>query len=470
MKRSLLILSILLFYGLAAAQPQSVVWEMSSPNYDTTIVRHWQGDEYIVYTSTGVGPGMVSYHNNASGTTVSAKIPANVIINDFRIANDSVFAGGSFVNYSTKQGLLACFSISELLSGNVQYRSVLLPPASLLNSICGTTGLEIRITGVTRLALYKYGGGTRIAYIAENHIADLSGNVAYYRVGFGDAAFLSGSNLWDLCSYHYNKDGIESYTDICTTDHKIVVTAKSDDYGYHNLRFQVFDKTRDYAIAPPGPYSTRYGYTDHRALAKVMVTHLKNDDVAVAYHYSDGAKGGLAVKTIDVGGSSPVLINNREIPEDTTFNIYWHMNDIRYDYGQDELLILNKIDDPLMGLESYIFKIHAPYASGASCIVESCPFMKITHSLDNFGSNRFIASGRNAVSANPNIFNEFLGATSSCGSVGKAKCDYNLPITSDDRPRHHCTVWLYSIPSPIPTSSNSEPTSHENINPICRKP
>ena len=471
MKRLLLLLPLWLLPCLAAAQPQSVVWEMPSLSYDTTIVRHWQGDEYIVYSSSGAGPGIVSYHNNVSGSTISAELPPDVIINDFRIAHDSVFAGGSFFSSSGKQGLLACFSISELLSGNVNYQSVLLPRASLINSVCWTMGLDIKITGVTRLALYEYEGSTRIAYIADNQIVNTTTNNAeYYRVGYGDAAFLSVSSHWDLSGYHFNKDGIESYTDICTTDHKIVITAKSDDYDYQNLRFQVFDKTRNFAHTPLGPYSMRYGYTDHRALAKVMVTHLKNDDVAVAYHYSDGTKGGLAVKVIDVGGSTPILINNLEIQEDTTYNLGWNMNDIRYDYEQDGLLVLNRIDDPLMGVESYIFQIYSPYASGASCIVESCSFMETIHSLDNFGSRRFIASGKSVALMNPNIVIEPLGASYSCGSVGKANCNYILPIRSDDRPRHHCTIWDDFPIMPGPTQSNSEPTSYVNINPICQQP
>ena len=249
MKKLLLLLPLWLLPCLAAAQPQSVVWEMPSLSYDTTIVRHWQGDEYIVYSSSGAGPGIVSYHNNVSGSTISAELPPDVIINDFRIAHDSVFAGGSFFSSSGKQGLLACFSISELLSGNVNYQSVLLPRASLINSVCWTMGLEIKITGVTRLALYEYEGSTRIAYIADNQIVNTTTNNAeYYRVGYGDAAFLSVSSHWDLSGYHFNKDGIESYTDICTTDHKIVITAKSDDYDYQNLRFQVFDRMADRAL------------------------------------------------------------------------------------------------------------------------------------------------------------------------------------------------------------------------------
>ena len=104
---------------------------MSSLNYDTTIVRHWQGDEYIVYSSSGAGPGIVSYHNNVSGSTISAELPPDVIINDFRIAHDSVFAGGAFINSLNSYGLLACFDINIFLSGLFDYKFCLLTSTPL---------------------------------------------------------------------------------------------------------------------------------------------------------------------------------------------------------------------------------------------------------------------------------------------------------------------------------------------------
>lgn len=111
--------------GASVAWGQSTVCETPSAVCDTTIVRHWKGDEYIVYTALSSGARTVAYHNRATGNIISASVPSYVTINDFRIANDSVFAGGS-VNTGTKQGLLACFAINDLLVGTVNYDSLVL--------------------------------------------------------------------------------------------------------------------------------------------------------------------------------------------------------------------------------------------------------------------------------------------------------------------------------------------------------
>lgn len=125
MKKNSLLFSFLCLMGASVAWGQSTVCETPSAVCDTTIVRHWKGDEYIVYTALSSGARTVAYHNRASGNIISASVPSYVTINDFRIANDSVFAGGS-VNTSTKQGLLACFAINDLLAGAVNYHSLAL--------------------------------------------------------------------------------------------------------------------------------------------------------------------------------------------------------------------------------------------------------------------------------------------------------------------------------------------------------
>lgn len=123
MKKNSLLFSFLCLMGASVAWGQSTVCETPSAVCDTTIVRHWKGDEYIVYTALSSGARTVAYHNRATGNIISASVPSYVTINDFRIANDSVFAGGS-VNTGTKQGLLACFAISDLLAGAVNYHSL----------------------------------------------------------------------------------------------------------------------------------------------------------------------------------------------------------------------------------------------------------------------------------------------------------------------------------------------------------
>ena len=149
MKKKTILFSILCLMGATVAWGQSTVCETPSAVCDTTIVRHWRGDEYIVYTAPSSGARTVAYHNQATGNIISASVPYYVTINDFRIANDSVYAGGS-INIGTKKGLLACFAISDLLAGAVNYHSLMFAPSSS-GWVAGNTQIEDE----TRLALYR---------------------------------------------------------------------------------------------------------------------------------------------------------------------------------------------------------------------------------------------------------------------------------------------------------------------------
>ncbi len=461
MKKLLLLLPLWLLPCLAAAQPQSVVWEMPSLNYDTTIVRHWQGDEYIVYSSSGTGPGIVSYHDNASGTTISATLPSNVIIKDFRIAHDSVFAGGAFINSLNSYGLLACFDINIFLSGTLNYKYCRLYPNPLSLSECSTDYDDV-ILSVKRLALYEHGGATRIAYIADNNITETGNslNVVYHRVGYGDAAYLT--NGWDICMYHYNKDGKEDFTDICTTDNKIVLVALSTDSSH--LRFQALSKTRDFANLGASSFPPGYCFYDHKVLDKgVMVTPIAGDMVSMACHYDDGADAaGLTVKTVDVGSSTPTLLSSLDIVADDPSNTpSWHINDMQYSKEHDQLLILNRISQSLAGCNSYVFHLYSPTIPYINYDAETCQLGKDFQSLDLFDTQKYIISGNSGI-PNPIVFIKPIAMPSNCSVVTTKDATKFLPKMYLWG-HHHCTYQ--------PVNNNSgyySITNHSNpINPTC---
>ena len=428
MKKNAILFCLLCLIGTSTALAQSVVCKTPNTVCDTTIVRHWRGSEYIVYTAHSSGTRTVAYHNHATGNIISAPVPSYVTINDFRIANDSVFAGGS-VNTGIKRGLLACFAINDLLAGNFYYHSLVWYPDST-HIVLGITQIE----DVTRLALYRYGAGTRIAYIAYNTTNPIDPAAPYpYRVGFGDAAFVNGTS-WDICHYHLNKDGIEEYTDICATENKIVIAARTNDSN--RVKFQVFKKVRDYTNLSPIIYSNRYGCYDHQTLGKVMVAPLAGNLVSLAYHYYDTISKGLAIKTIDVSGSTPVIVASIKSPETATNT--WHMNDMRYDSYTDHLLILNYIDDPFMAAQSYVFQIGAPATLVGPYSVRHCPYPKVLHALDNCTPMGFIASGTDA-NPNLNVWKGVPNQPGNCEMEHAVGFSNTTPTLDTKLKRHHCT-------------------------------
>ena len=205
MKTRLLLTFLLILSVVDSLWGQSSIWYFPECITDTTIVREWKDGSYLVYSRSGSAQKVTLHDDNAS-TAVSVQLPSYVRINDFRIANDSVFAGGYMLNASSKQGLLACFDINDMLGGSGSFQCMIFNKNPMLNDCCDVDYYD-QVTEVKRITLFKDGSLTRIAYVARNNILHSSTGPVVYpnRVGYGDAAFSGG--LWTVNHYHYNNDG-----------------------------------------------------------------------------------------------------------------------------------------------------------------------------------------------------------------------------------------------------------------------
>ena len=441
--------------NIIATYGQSNVWEMPTVSIDTSIVRYWNQDKYFVYMVTQSGTKSFEFHDNVSNITYGANLDPQVTINDFQIGHDSIFAGGTVNLSGEKYGLLACFSINDFLSGYSSANYLIFQSSASYFS----SGFYNTIVEVKRIALYEYENSIRIAYIADNHINHQPNYlpVAYYRSGYGDAAFLSTG--WDVCNYYLNKDGTEVFTDICTTESKILMTGPSCDSSL--LKFQVFNKMRDFVQPYYSTHTIHYGFTDHRVLGKVMASHLFDDLVSLAYHYSDGTQGGLCVKTIDCN-IPPVLLTSLEITEDTSNYTKWHMNDIRFDPVIEELLVLNKIEDPLSFVNSYVFQLGLPIAPTGTGVIEYIFQSTEIQSMDLFGPSKFITSGV-SMSASPILFNNLIGTPTTCGVYGAAPVSTSFPKLNGASSHHHVTVLPFYTYGSYPLV-----ITNKTINTICQ--
>ena len=436
MKKVLVMLALVSALIDGTAWCQSMVWEMPNMVSDTSIIRYWKDDTYIVYSRAGSNPGEIVLHDNNNGTILSTTLPPNIIINDFRIANDTVFAGGSVLSVGSSTGLIACFAINDLLNGTGVYYACFLNGNNLGLSNCSVDFKDL-ITGVTRLTLYNDGGHTRIAYVANNIIVDRNTNEIYYRrIGYGDAAFLS--TWWDIQEYHYNKDGYDDYSDITTTDNYIVIPARTNDSAL--FKFQVFDKVVNYAAVPPSTYTWRYGTSEHNAVGKVMTTGIVNDFVAMSYHYKTATSCGLAVKVFYIVGGVPSLLHSIEIPFSNDLISNWVMRDMRYNQDCDKLWILNDIDNPVTGMYgSYIVEIDMGSITTGTYNFRYLPTMKTAFSMDNFTANMLIESGTES----SGILNTFIESDSpsvSCGVGTVINGSLTTPRVYKIE-RHHCTYF-----------------------------
>lgn len=386
-----LLLIVLLIGGCCTAAAQSRIWEMPTIPADTTIVREWKEGKYIVYSRQGTSQS-VSYHDNSSPVVRSAQIPSNVIINDFRIAGEKVYAGGKVLGTPYSHGLLACFEINDLLGSSGVFHVYVFNSINLMNSNCETNYTD-QVTEVKRIKLFQYGSTDHIAYIANDSIINLDPWIeGCRRMGYGDFCFTGSS--WTPYRFNYNKDGINVFSDMAITDNYIALASKSCEYD--RFEFVVHNKIIDYAnIIPTPPYHIYY-FTDHKVLGRVMATALGGDTFAVAYHYDAPPLGaGLAVKIFNIVGGAPTLLYSLEVPPTVMSSNWCEMRDIVYVNNTGELWLLNDIKSPATGMGgSYIYRIDMGNVYAGVYEAHYIPDYYQLHSLDYYLNKGYISSGK----------------------------------------------------------------------------
>ncbi|MBR3725495.1 MAG: hypothetical protein IKN11_08935 [Bacteroidales bacterium] len=402
---------LILLSAAWTAAAQSNVWVSPGIPSDTSIVRQWRGQEYIVYSRLGTMPGVMAYHDNAAGVIRRAVLPGDMVINDFRISRDTVYAGGSVMYGGHQVGMLGCFAIGDLLSGSFTFYWTRFSVSYMgLTDLCRNDSYD-QVTGVKRLEVFQCGRTMRqhVAYISDNLILRSSGDyssIMLRRIGCGDAEFYNHN--WILNDYHYNKDGREKYTDITLTDNHVVVVSFDSDY-YH-FRFELYDKVFNFAHSIPPPGGTVvYDFSDHVVEGRVMAAAITGDMFAAAYHYHDPSGDcGLAIKWISVSGGVPTLQYSVDIPLSSTSSMA--MRDVRYSPQTNSLWLLSDEVSQATGVwGSYIHRIDMGNVYAGLYEERYYSGYKL-YSLDGFVGGGHITSGVNPGTGFLSIGNETMPA------------------------------------------------------------
>ena len=413
MKNRLFIL-IFLVAGVGSLWGQSFICEAPAVATDTSIVRWWKAQKYVVYSRQGSNPATVSLVDFASGMVKTATLPSGATINDFRIDGNKVIAGGSNMSGSQKVGLLACVDILDLEAGSGSFHVCSFSNTWMDDGCCAVDYFN-RITDVKRIAIVK-GGVSEVAFIADNVILDSDGEtVLFNRVGYGSAAIPPVSG--NIFEYHYNKYGMEEYTDIDTMENYIVIAAKATDSS--TLRLQVFDKTHDFARCKYYSYTTdRYCHNDHVLMGNPMLTALDGNNFAVAYHTKPNAFGNsiMGVKKYSVTGGVPSLTGSLEVSMSSGNLNNWKMRDVKYCSHYHTLMALN--DCPAFstsnfGSNVYLFDM-LNFNTGPHQI-RFFPYRYSEYSLDMSQNSGYVLSGQMNVVGQLAVLEEFIPAPYSCG-------------------------------------------------------
>ena len=408
---------------------QSYVSEMPNNPSDTSIVRYWDNNISIVY----------AYHRSdkdkhfllvdeTSPTVLRISVPEEVTVNDFRILNGKVYIGGNHVNNAgVQRGLLAFFDIQDFYNGSGNYNWELMLRTPMPD--CYDGGCQNQIYDITRLAVYNdVQAGPQIAYIGKNYIVGDTSN----RVGVGWATYYLG--LWQNYII-YNKHAIEEYTDIIATENYVVAVARTNDSARIALRMY----PKNNFLYPTGPWPSNpfyynpfgRGLADLEVDGNVMATALDGDEFAVAYHYINSPKEGLAVKTFAItgGGVSASLLQSLVVPIVRQPGSTWKMRDIRYSSSLHLLAVLNDIDRGTVGSpQSIVYQFQLPTLSVGTHLGGYLPGSNL-YALDLYGllSQFFVASGNVAGGGPLSLYREFFNSESACGQKDMITGDKTNP-------------------------------------------
>jgi len=225
---------------------------------------------------------------------------------------------------------------------------------------------------------------------------------------------------------------LEDYTDIVATQNYVVAVARNNDDSLLALR--IYPKSSFLTptwVASPYPYdpwayyaiTTGQKFLDLKVDEAVMATELDNDEFAVAYHYTNSPKEGLAVKTFSISGGLATLLQALNAQVIRQPSSKWKMRDIRYSSKQQRLTVLNDFDGGIGSQTSIIYQFPLPTLATGSYHGRYL-YNHYLQSLDIYGtaSDAFVTSGNIVNIGALTLFQEGFTPLTSCGRQDAIHC------------------------------------------------
>lgn len=384
---------------------QSTLWNFGNSLPGPSIVRHWRGAEYVTYSETP-NSGIFAYHHNNTPTALCINLPEDLLrVMDFQIFHDTVYVCGT---NTSNRGFLACFPMGDFFAGTCNWNQYVNYPIGLLTADCYSDDYSDIITKYTRLCLFEYAGTTHIAFLAENQIVTAGSSATMDRIGIGDAIFYG--SYW-LVRYNINKDGVEHFSDITTTDDYVIASSYDPDSLRHKVR--VFAQGTDYLLAEIMP-GTCWGTKEQLTLGAVRVAATGQNTFAIAYNYKNESDIGIAIKMMDIVGNNVVLTQSINIPITAPNTYGWQIGDLRYCSATNTLLLADRTSTSASGVYEtsiYTINVAAPTLVRKEVLTDYSPLsLSVAVATD-----KFFAAGEKYNTTK--ILYERVYATTPCPSI-----------------------------------------------------
>lgn len=348
MKREVLRFAIMAMalWTAGALRAQEVATLSGTVSLQDAVVRQYTDEQSVYYCSDTRGDHyFVLYDITHPTSAIVAQFPFYLEVHEFEIYKEKVYFCGTFPRGGDPWGMVGQISIADLFYNNGPYNI-----AYVNSSSSGVSTDNTHLTSCDRMDVFEGGGHVHMAIVAEMAHSQHYGNLRRTAcdIWYNDT-------IWQGRAL-YQKYDFYRTSDITSTESSVVVTAYDDDLKYSLLL--VFKKMAGFPDHPVYPYTIKI--MDCRHDNNILVERLSGEDVAVAHYFYDSVtlKEGTAVHHIGQAGSL--------LPPAYHFSLHYNHNlekyliDMRYNEGEDALLLLHDIKSPLWTVDrSTLFDFEA---------------------------------------------------------------------------------------------------------------
>lgn len=326
---SLLILSACLLWAWAGMAQNSDIRGTNEMLGKYSLVREWKNGFSVAFALDNEGAGYFVLDDPATNSLTTAKLPATMIVTDFRVHNDSVFFCGHTPNRGSGVGVgcVGVFDIQRLFAGLGGITLGTLP------AVPDYYGLKI--TRPERMDVYE-NGRTHIVLVGEAEASDASG--IRPRTTVCDA-YLNGTR-WNV-GFYLNKAEDRIYTDIAANN-QYVVAVGTDTAGLHSFAEAFFVSTN--ILTTPLSSGTLFYVNGETPISDVLVDDVMGERFVMAYQCKVGGGCGSTVKFFDIASALSTLSMAHSAfaihGPDSTVSARWRVADLLCNPASEYVMLL----------------------------------------------------------------------------------------------------------------------------------
>lgn len=335
MRRLILTIIVVTFAGLTSTA-QEVSYLPLFEDYTTKVVRQYSDKESIYYMENGDAHFFVLYNRGTPTTAIVSKFPSNYDLHDFEVFRDTVYFCG-VKHGSSPKGMVGFIPVLDLFYTGGSYTLGLIDDLMMFGSVtsCHMSSIDRMDVFVDSDSLTHFAVVGRLEQTAT----------------FGQDSRRTVADVW--YDHHpitphwrgrvlYQKEDLYQPKDITCTENYVVAVATNKATPYPEL--VPFRKIANFTLYPYLPVNNNVQIQDWLTSDSVLIERMNGDDVAVAQHYVNEGRYGVAIHYFNNISLIHTMAN-------TTYTLHYNfqngillpleMYDLRFNRDHQDLLLLH---------------------------------------------------------------------------------------------------------------------------------